>query len=98
MRFLNFLFAVRIKVIFYKFQLSTNYEKIILKFVILSIALPKLGNILPVGSEITCIKKGLRMYNFRINSRMYNSSIDISLWFYLIKQKFKEMKLSAKGN
>jgi hypothetical protein len=34
-----------------------NYEKIILKFVVLSIALARLGTILPVIREITHIKK-----------------------------------------
>jgi hypothetical protein len=41
---------------FHKVQISTNYEKIILKFVDLSIALAKLGTILPVTREITQIK------------------------------------------
>jgi len=39
------------------FQISANYEKILLKFVSLSIALARPGAILSVEGEITCIKK-----------------------------------------
>ena len=42
---------------FYKVKMSTNYEKIILIFVVLSIALARLGTILRVVREITRSKK-----------------------------------------
>ena len=42
---------------FYKVKISTNYEKIILIFVVLSIALARLGTILRVVREITRSKK-----------------------------------------
>ena len=38
---------------FYKVQISTNFNKIILKFVVLSIVLARMGTILPVVNEIT---------------------------------------------
>jgi hypothetical protein len=43
--------------IFYKVQISTNYEKIILKFIVLSIPLARQISIFPVVREITCIKR-----------------------------------------
>jgi hypothetical protein len=42
---MNFLFAVKLSSDFYKVQISTNYEKIILKCVVLSIAHARPGNI-----------------------------------------------------
>ena len=59
------------------FQISANYEKILLKFVSLSIALARPGAILSVEGEITCIKKGVKIYKFRIGSGMYKSYIII---------------------
>ena len=53
---------------------STKYEKITLKFVILSIAFARLGTILPVVREITLMKT----YNFRIKSGMYKRCIIMS--------------------
>ena len=47
------LFAIKLSSDFYKVQISTNYEKIILKFVVLTIGLPRSDTILPVIREIT---------------------------------------------
>ena len=49
-------------------QIYTNYEKIILKFVVLSIALARSDTILLVS--LTRLKKGFKTYNFRIKSDM----------------------------
>jgi hypothetical protein len=40
---------------FYRVNISTNYEKTMLKFVVLSIALLRSGTIFPVVREITRI-------------------------------------------
>ena len=61
--------------IFFKVQISTNYENIILKFVVLSIGLARSGVILVVAREITLIIKGIKTYNFRIKSRICISSL-----------------------
>jgi len=53
-----------------KGQLSTNYEKIIRRFVVLSIAFAGSGTILPVVREITRIKKVQQTQNFLIKSGM----------------------------
>lgn len=42
---------------FYKAQMFTNFEKFMLKFILLFIALARQAAILPVVREITCIKK-----------------------------------------
>ena len=57
-------------IFFYRVQISTNHEKIILKFgVILSITLARPGTVMSVVlREITCILK--MAYNFRIKSGM----------------------------
>ena len=60
-------FSVCYKIIFWfflhvKVQISTNYEKILLKFIVLT----RQGTMLAVVMEITSIKK----YNFRIKSGM----------------------------
>ena len=47
------LFAIKLSSDFYKVQISTNYEKIILKFVVLTIGLPRSDTIFPVIREIT---------------------------------------------
>jgi len=69
---LTFLFAIKLSSDFYKVQISTNYEKIILKFVFLA----RLGTILPVVREITHIKWD-KKYNLRIKSGMSKISITI---------------------
>jgi len=51
----NFLFAIRLSLDFYKVPISANNEKIILKFVALSITLARTGTILPVVRETTRI-------------------------------------------
>ena len=48
--------------------MSTSHGKIILKFVVISVALARSGIALPIGREITRINKGIRRYNFRIKS------------------------------
>jgi len=50
----NFIFAIKLSFIF---QISANFEKILLKFDSLSNALARLGTILSVEGEITCIKR-----------------------------------------
>jgi hypothetical protein len=42
---------------FYKVKIFTNYEKIVPKFVGLSISLARVGTMLPLVREITRIKK-----------------------------------------
>jgi hypothetical protein len=64
--------------LFYKIQLSTNYEKIILQFALLFIALARPGTILPVVSEKTGLKV-TKTYNFRIKLGM---SIGSRNWLY----------------
>jgi hypothetical protein len=45
------------KLSFYRVQISTNYEEIILKiFFVLSVALAGMGTILPIVREITHMK------------------------------------------
>jgi hypothetical protein len=51
-------------------SIVSYYEKILLKFVSLSIALARPGAILSVEGEITCIKKSVKIYKFRIGSGM----------------------------
>jgi hypothetical protein len=53
------------------FQISTNYDKIILKLAALSIALARLDTIFPAVREITRIKTD----NFRIKSGICKTSI-----------------------
>ena len=68
---MNFLFAMKLSNDFFcKIQISTNNEKILPKFNVLSIALARLGTILPVIRETTCIKT-----NFIIKFEMYKRSI-----------------------
>jgi alcohol dehydrogenase YqhD (iron-dependent ADH family) len=63
---------------------GTNYEKIILIFVVLSIALARLGTILRVVREITRSKKNKNV-NFQSKSEMCKRSIvDPSMTFGLI--------------
>ena len=50
-----FLFATKLYSHFHKVQIFTNYEKIILKFVAMSIVLAKTGTILPIVRKITLI-------------------------------------------
>jgi len=67
-------FSICYKIIlwfFYKVQISTNYEKIILKFVVLSVVLVRKDTILPVLKIITCIKK---RYENIIRRQIYISS------------------------
>ena len=52
---MNFLYAIKLSSDFYKVQISTNYEKFILKFVVLSTAHARLCNILSVVRGITCM-------------------------------------------
>ena len=54
---MNFLFAIKLSSDFLQGSSIKNYEKIILKFVVLSIALARLGTILPIIREITLKKK-----------------------------------------
>jgi hypothetical protein len=54
-------------------EIATNYHKIILQFVVLSIALARMDTIMFIVREITQIKKkGIKIYNFRIKSGMCN--------------------------
>ena len=55
--------------IFYKIQISINYQKILLKFVVLSIALARTGTIFPVEREEIRIKKSRKRMG--ITSLMY---------------------------
>jgi hypothetical protein len=55
--------------IFYKIQISINYQEILLKFVALSIALARTGTIFPVGREEIRIKKSRKRMG--ITSLMY---------------------------
>ena len=53
----NFLFAMKLSSdFFYNIQISTTYEKIILKFIVISIALDRLGSSFLVIREVTHIK------------------------------------------
>ena len=58
--------------IFYKARLSINYEKIVLKCAVLSIALA----ILPVVREITRLKSIIKLIIFLIKSGMCKGSIN----------------------
>jgi hypothetical protein len=49
--------AIKLSPDFNKVQISTNDEKIIMKFVVLSITLARQGTILAIVREITRIKK-----------------------------------------
>ena len=52
-------FSICYKIIlwfFYNVQISTNYEKMILKFVVLFIALDRMGTIFPIDREKTHIR------------------------------------------
>ena len=60
---MNFLFVIKLSDFFYKVQISKNYEKNILKLVVLSIAIARPGTIFasPKGNNsyqkiYTCIK------------------------------------------
>jgi hypothetical protein len=55
--------------IFYKIQISINYQEILLKYVVLSIALARTGTIFPVGREEIRIKKSRKRMG--ITSLMY---------------------------
>jgi hypothetical protein len=55
--------------IFYKIQISINYQEILLKFVALSIALARTGTVFPVGREEIRIKKSRKRMG--ITSLMY---------------------------
>ena len=61
--------------ILYKVQISTNYDKNILKFVVLYIALTRLDTMLPISKGNYCHKNGIKTYNFRIKSGIYKSLI-----------------------
>ena len=62
--------------IFYKVQIFTNYDKIKLKFIVLYIGVARPGTSLTVLREIiTCIKKGIKTYNFRNNLEKCQRSI-----------------------
>ena len=63
--------------IFYKVQISTNHEKIILKLFVLSVALARTGTILPGIREITPKKKWKKTYNFRIKWEFCKWSIKV---------------------
>ena len=54
---MNFLFVIKLSDFFYKVQISKNYEKNILKLVVLSIAIARHGTILLVLKVITRIKR-----------------------------------------
>ena len=56
---MHFLFAKKLSADFFfsKVQIFTNYEKIILEFAVISIALARPGTIFPVVREITRMKK-----------------------------------------
>jgi len=60
---------------FYKIQISTNFETIILKINVLSIAFARLCAIFRVVRERTCIKKGIKTCNFGIKLRICKMSI-----------------------
>ena len=71
--------------ILYKVQISTNYDKNILKFVVLYIALTRLDTMLPISKGNYCHKNGIKTYNFRIKSGIYKGLIiawqnNICLW------------------
>jgi len=53
----NFLFVIKLSDFFYKVQISKNYEKNILKLVVLSIAIARPGTILLVLKVITRIQR-----------------------------------------
>ena len=82
------------QIIFYKVLISTKYETIILKCVVLSAALARPGTILLVVTEISSnsYKKGTKTYKFIIKSRMYKTyyfiekpiTIQISTYFNII--------------
>ena len=54
---MNFLFVIKLSDFFYKVQISKNYEKNILKLVVLSIAIARPGTILLVLKVITRIQR-----------------------------------------
>ena len=80
---MNFQFAIELSPNFKYLQII--YEKIILKFVIHSIAFARADINFPVVREITRIKKVIKTYNFRIKSGMCKMSI-ISDLVYNIKK------------
>jgi len=57
-----------IRLTFIKVQLSRNYEQAMLKFVIHSIAIAKLGTIFSVVREITRMRTELKTCNFIVKS------------------------------
>lgn len=65
-------------------QISTDYKKIILEFVVLFISLARPDTISPIVGEITRIKR----HNFIIKSGMCKRSIRISKcdWPYLYNE------------
>ena len=69
-----FPFALKLFTDFYKVKISTNYEKIIHKFVILSISAATPSTILAVVRDITHTK-GMKMYNSRFKWGMCNRLI-----------------------
>jgi hypothetical protein len=81
-KILIFVATCEFSIIYYKIILwffarfkSTNYEKIILKFIVISIAHARLCIILPSVREITHIKT----YNVRIKSSMCKRAIEMKI-------------------
>jgi hypothetical protein len=64
---------------FHKVQIFTNYEKIILKIVVLSIAFIRPVTIFSRRKENNLYKKGLKTSNFRIKLRMCKRPIEYCL-------------------
>ena len=72
----NFLFVIKnVLRFFYNVQISTYYLKIILQFVVRSIALARPGTILPVVRKITIIETVLQTYTCMIKFGMRKMSI-----------------------
>lgn len=76
----NFLFALKLYSYFYKIQISSNYENIIIKLIVFFVAFAGPGTILPIVREITLIyKKVLKSIILESNRECEN---DIFLLYY----------------
>ena len=88
---MNFLFAIKLTSIIYKVQISVNFKKIILKFLILYVALALNGNQFVLCKGNNSNNKMLKVYNFRIKSGIGNGILlheKTQLCQGIIKQEF----------